>query len=370
MRLDSVALAVGCALLLSPTAHAKPTKVSKKIKGNALSPLWSGDGSKFSYEVHIPAKDARRTYLAGADGKNPKAVVPDTGPSIAGFGDGKSPPVKELVWHTKGGYIYVSIGGAKSEFNVYMDGEGCLTCDHKVFGLGNKIHPTFSPDGKWLAYAKEQHDQGDIFLANIYELEKGATQITESDDETSYQPRFSPDGKRLLFTRFDPDKSDNNLYVLDDFRDKKTLRKLTKMAGAELNASWSPDGKWVAFFSNSRKKNDKDFDLWVVPADGSSAPKKLVTNVIKPDRANPVWTPDGARIFVVKQHRRRQDPIMWVSVTDPKQKGIIKTGTELNDYIAVHEKDGALILLWTAQSKRGDKKKTWRKVYQDTVTLP
>ena len=369
MRLDRAGAALTCALLVAPSAGAEPKLVStSKLEANCYSPRWAHDGAKFSYEWHDPKKDEKGVTIVTMEGMGREEVVPDTGPDVSGFDD-KKPVVRELAWHPEGrAYVYGSTGG-RSQLSLYMEGEGCLTCE-KVFGYGNKIHPTWSNDGKFLAYAKEANDQGDVFVADIYNLEKGPQQVTESEDDTSYQPRFHPSAAKLMFTRFNPDKSDNDMWVLDNHLDKKTVRKLTKLSGAELNASWSPDGTKVAFFANHKKKDDKKFDLYVAAADGKSAAKRLLKDVIKPDRANPVWTPDGTKLLVVKDNVKKHNPIVWVAVDDPKKTGELPTGTELNDYLALFVKDGKMNLLWTAQGKKKDKKKRWKKVYLDTVTLP
>jgi dipeptidyl aminopeptidase/acylaminoacyl peptidase len=58
----------------------------------------------------------------------------------------------------------------------------------------------------------------------------------------------------------------------------------------------SPDGKWVAFAVNEPNYvADKGVnDLWIVPADGSAAPRRL-TNT-KSGEGDPVWSPDSRSI--------------------------------------------------------------------------
>ncbi len=370
MRLDRAVASLAAVLLVVPAAQAEPKKVSKKrLEANCETPRWSHDGKKLSYEFHAPKKDERGVTVIDMGSKKLADVEPDTGPDVGGFDEGKKPAVKMLVWHPEGrAYVYSSTGG-RSQFNLYMEGEGCLTCD-RAFGFGNKIHPTWSTDGKWLAYAKEGTDHGEVFVVDIFNLEKGPKQVTEHDEDTSYQPRFSPDGKRLLFSRFNPDRSDNDLYLLDDFqKGKSTLRRLTKMSGAELNASWSPDGSKVAFYNVYKKKKETRSDLCVTLTDGSTKGIRLVRDVIKPDRANPVWTPDGKYLVFVKRHPKKHDPLMWVEY-ETKQKGVIKTGTELNGDPALYAAGGSTHLCWKAQGQSRDQKKRWKKIYCDTITIP
>jgi Tol biopolymer transport system component len=58
----------------------------------------------------------------------------------------------------------------------------------------------------------------------------------------------------------------------------------------------SPDGKWVVFsVSELSYDTQKDVaDLWVVPADGSAAARRLTSN--KGSESGPAWSPDSTRI--------------------------------------------------------------------------
>jgi Tol biopolymer transport system component len=64
----------------------------------------------------------------------------------------------------------------------------------------------------------------------------------------------------------------------------------------------SPDGKWVVF-SVSEVNYDpaKDVsDLWIVPADGSSAPRRLTSN--KAGESGPAWSADSTKLaFATKR---------------------------------------------------------------------
>lgn len=66
-------------------------------------------------------------------------------------------------------------------------------------------------------------------------------------------------------------------------------RNLTHTSGiAEREPAWSPDGKWVAYFSDATG----EYELYLLAADGRSEPKQL-TKDGHAFRAHPTWSPDS-----------------------------------------------------------------------------
>jgi Tol biopolymer transport system component len=55
---------------------------------------------------------------------------------------------------------------------------------------------------------------------------------------------------------------------------------------------WSPDGKWIGFFSN---RNSAHYQVWKIRPDGSDA--QQLTDV-SDDVRYPIWSPDGMRMAV------------------------------------------------------------------------
>ena len=59
-------------------------------------------------------------------------------------------------------------------------------------------------------------------------------------------------------------------------------------AAAERDPAWSPDGRWIAYFSDV----SGEYELWITPADGSPGARRL--SEIGPGfRYRPVWSPDS-----------------------------------------------------------------------------
>lgn len=72
-----------------------------------------------------------------------------------------------------------------------------------------------------------------------------------------------------------------------------TPRNLTRTAGAaERQASWSPDGRWIAYFSDQTG----EYELFVVQADGKE-PARQLTKGNTTFFLNPQWSPDSKQIL-------------------------------------------------------------------------
>jgi len=169
--------------------------------------------------------------------------------------------------------------------------------------------PRISPDGKWVAYTVATPDMdANRNASNIWIVPTSGgapSQLTQSGHDSS--PVWSPDGKALAF--LSSRSGDSQVYLLS--LEGGEAQRLTKLStGADL-VKWSPDGKTIAFTSsvypdckdddcNSKRDAEKEKNkvkahvaehllyrhwthwnegkrahLFVVPADGSAAPRDL-----------------------------------------------------------------------------------------------
>ncbi|HEV7667720.1 MAG TPA: PDZ domain-containing protein [Thermoanaerobaculia bacterium] len=104
----------------------------------------------------------------------------------------------------------------------------------------------------------------------------------------------SPTGKRALLT------ARGDLFTVP--AEKGEIRNLTATPGIrEMSASWSRDGKWIAYLSD----RSGEYEVYVRPADGNGAERRVTTDG-DVWRFAPVWSPDSKKLaFGDKKARLR-----------------------------------------------------------------
>jgi len=102
---------------------------------------------------------------------------------------------------------------------------------------------------------------------------------------------FSPDGRQVVYTRSHVDAQEEQeyttIYVLDVA--SGTSRQMTAGKQRVGSATFSPDGKTIAFVSDRAEKNQ----IYLLPVDGGEA--RQLTE-LKQGANNPVWSPDGSKM--------------------------------------------------------------------------
>jgi tricorn protease len=100
---------------------------------------------------------------------------------------------------------------------------------------------------------------------------------------------LSPTGDRVVLN------ARGDIWILPV--EKGSARNLTSTSGAfERDPSWSPDGKWIAYFSDATG----EYEMYVISPDASS-PARQLTRSGSSFKYSPVWSPDSTRIAFVDQ---------------------------------------------------------------------
>jgi CubicO group peptidase (beta-lactamase class C family) len=152
---------------------------------------------------------------------------------------------------------------------------------------GNGIPTSWSGDGARLAIQLDRRDLN----AEIYTVSPDGTSLRRVTRDLAHDflATFSPDGKRIAFARGEPSSTD--LYLVDG--DGGEPVRLTDFEGFEHSPIWSPDGARIAFVSGQGdvRSFGETGELWAMDPDGSRRERLLDRPV-----GYLAWSPDGRRI--------------------------------------------------------------------------
>lgn len=162
--------------------------------------------------------------------------------------------------------------GEKIVFRSERDGGGLFTMGatgesvRRVTDFG--MDPSWSPDGRQLAFADEAVDDpyGRLSLSTLWtvELATGQTkQLTTTGD--AVQPAWSPDGRHIAYWANTGGQRDIWM-IASEGGDPVAV---TQDHFTDWSPVWSPDGRWL-FFSSDRGGS---MNVWRVPVDAGGVPQ-------------------------------------------------------------------------------------------------
>lgn len=173
-----------------------------------------------------------------------------------------------------------------------MNDIGLRNLRQVTFGFNDHEHPAWSPDGKRLAYYAGPY--GHIQLS-VCDLDgRNARPLTCARGNHT-QAAWSPDGAWVYYRRQASPESPWEIWrvLVEDPGEKQRL--LGDATVSFKHPSPSPDGRWLAWFSD--QGTPKNFHLWKGALDGSKvgAPTQLTADPGRND-CHPTWSPDGTQL--------------------------------------------------------------------------
>ncbi len=134
----------------------------------------------------------------------------------------------------------------------------------------------------------------------LYEMKSGKTKpinVTINGDMLALRPRYEKVGNRIMNLAISPTGARAIFEARGDIisvpAEKGDPRNLTNTAGvAERDPSWSPDGKWIAYFSDEAG----EYALHLRDQTGLGEVKKIDLGKSPSFYFNPNWSPDSKKI--------------------------------------------------------------------------
>ncbi|HXF95116.1 MAG TPA: BamA/TamA family outer membrane protein [Gemmatimonadales bacterium] len=216
-----------------------------------LAPALSPDGRRFVYlsEAGLVSIDL---FLADAE----------TGRTIRKlFSTARDPHYESLQFINSAGAW--DLEGLRFAFGAVARGKPILTIINPESGrvereiplpdLGEIFNPTWSPDGRAIAFSAQVGGHTDLF---VYDLERGRLRRLTEDAYADLQPAWSPDGSAIAFVtdRFGTSLASltygSYRLALVDVASGR-IRALPALGEVKhINPQWSPDGRNLYFLSD------------------------------------------------------------------------------------------------------------------------
>ena len=155
---------------------------------------------------------------------------------------------------------------------------------------GMTFAPRFSPDGNKIILSQQDGDSANIFLMDLRSRRTTRLTNTKSIDTS---PSFSPDGRSIVF---ESDRSGSQqIYVMD--ANGSNQRRISRGGGRYSTPVWSPRGDLIAF----TKQTGGRFLIGVMRPDGSG--ERILTEGFHNE--GPTWSPNGRVIMFFRESRNK-----------------------------------------------------------------
>ena len=161
---------------------------------------------------------------------------------------------------------------------------------------------TWSSDSRRIAYSANRTGTWQIYT---YDFTSGTETALTDGPTNATHPTYSPDGKSLAFIRA---ATELCVLSLDDRTPRVAARGYFGRPPnmAERPIAWSPDNRWIAYLSAGAKLFQ---NVWVVPVDAGGEPRQLTwlaDTLSWPYLGTLSWSPDGS--FLLFNSGARLEP--------------------------------------------------------------
>jgi len=174
---------------------------------------------------------------------------------------------------------------------------------------GLNISPAAGPAGKKLAVAMESPGENlDIYIVNP----DGSNPLRVTNHPAAdLEPTWSPDGRYLAFVS---DRSGApQIYMIDLYQGNESTNnkpiRLTNSGSYNTSPAWSPDGRYLAYV----RRTGSQFDLYMIDFQGAGGRTDIQLTNTPYNEEDPSWSPDG-RMLVYSGNKNGNYDLFVISI--------------------------------------------------------
>jgi len=177
----------------------------------------------------------------------------------------------------------------------------------KLFMTRQIGRPTWSPDGKQIAFISNMSGRNNLWLVPA---DGGfPVQLTVSDQRQT-SPTWSPDGKWIAY-QSDYDGDEQWDIFLASPKTGKVVNLTQTREIAEMNPTWSPDGRYLAYEVKPKTSAAYEIDVY----DMVMREIKHITTNTPQDLGNtsPIWSKDGKLIVYTQSQAKGTNSNIFIA---------------------------------------------------------
>ena len=245
-------------------------RLTKTAGAQERMPAWSYDNKRIAVmrkRADIGNVIHDDIWVMNADGSNGHWVRPEASPWNL-WNPSWSPDGSHLVLTMSiQGFVYLA---------TMTLADGQVTLLHPVGGGITGLQPQYDRTGQKIVYVSNYTKSVDQVNADGSNHKVLVTSTTLPNG-----PTFSPDGKKIAYSRMIPGTYNEEIFVRNLVTNATT--RLTFSGSHDLGPSWSPDGTKIAFTS----ERSGQYQVYVMSATGGSAVRITHTSTME---AEPFWS--------------------------------------------------------------------------------
>ena len=221
----------------------------------------------------------------------------------------RTPEPWRLTWYDRAGRSlgpfgaggrYQSLSLSPDEKRVAVDGDSDVASGYRIYVIDHERdttaqltvgdatgnQPVWSPDGAQIAFVSNRDGVYNIYVKPS--TGAGQEAIVLKNDRNKFLSDWSRDGRHLLYAERQPGTNLNDLRTLPMIGDRKPALYL-RGAGDLRGGRFSPDGRWVAYFSDESSR----WEVYVQSFPAGTDKVQISTT----GGTRPVWRADGQELY-------------------------------------------------------------------------